>query len=41
MKRWLDERSSNADELSAETIEGFATWVEERSELVAQMVVNY
>ena len=32
MKRWLDERSSDADELSAETIEGFATWIEERGE---------
>jgi tetratricopeptide (TPR) repeat protein len=40
MKRWLDERSSDADELSAETIEGFATWIEERSEPVAQVVVN-
>jgi tetratricopeptide (TPR) repeat protein len=33
MKRWLDERSSDADELSAETIEGFKTWIEERSKL--------
>ncbi len=41
MKRWLDERSSDANELSAETIEGFATWIEEHSELVAQVVVNY
>ena len=35
MKRWLDERSIDADELSAETIEGFATWIEERSKLAA------
>ncbi len=37
MKRWLDERREDAGEVSAETIESFATWVEERSELVAQV----
>ncbi len=37
MKRWLDERRSDAGELSEEAIESFATWVEERSELVAQV----
>ena len=37
MKRWLDERRSDAGGLSEEAIEDFATWVEERSELVAQV----
>ena len=37
MKRWLEERSKDAGELSPDVIESFATWVEERSELVAQV----
>ena len=37
MKRWLEERREDAGGVPAETIEGFATWVEERSELVAQV----
>ena len=37
MKRWLDERRSDAGELSQETIDSFAAWVEERSDLVAQV----
>lgn len=37
MKRWLEQRSNDAGELSQEVIEDFATWVEERSEMVAQV----
>ena len=37
MKRWLEERRSDAAGLSQEAIDSFATWVEERSELVAQV----
>ena len=37
MKRWLQERSDDAGELSPEVIQEFATWVEERSEMVAQV----
>ena len=39
MKSWLNERREDAGGVSTETIEGFATWVEERSELVAQLGV--
>ena len=37
MKRWIAERRSDAGELSQETIDSFAAWVEERSDLVAQV----
>ena len=37
MKRWIDERRSDAAGVSQETIDSFATWVEERSEMVAQV----
>ena len=37
MKRWLDERHSEAGGLSDELIDSFATWVEERGEMVAQV----
>ena len=37
MKRWLEDRRGAAGELDEEAIEGFATWVEERSEMVAQV----
>ena len=37
MKRWLEDRRSDAGELDEQAIEGFATWVEERSEMVAQV----
>ena len=37
MKRWLEQRRSDAGGLSQETIDGFAAWVEERSDLVAQV----
>jgi tetratricopeptide (TPR) repeat protein len=35
MKRWLEVRRGDAGGLSEEAIEEFATWVEERSDLVA------
>ncbi len=37
MKRWVEQRRSDAGALSEETIESFATWVEERSDLAAQV----
>lgn len=37
MKRWLEERRGDARGLSEETLESFAAWVEERSDLVAQV----
>ena len=37
MKRWLEAPPSNAGGPSEEAVEGFATWVEERSDLVAQV----
>jgi tetratricopeptide (TPR) repeat protein len=37
MKRWLEERRSEPGGFSQETIESFAAWVEERSDLVAQV----
>ncbi|MFQ5349487.1 MAG: tetratricopeptide repeat protein [Thermoanaerobaculia bacterium] len=37
MRSWLEERRQDAGALSEEEIEGFATWVEERSDLVAQV----
>ncbi len=37
MKRWLEERRQDAGDLSPETLDSFATWVEERSDLVAQV----
>ena len=37
MKRWLEERRNDAGEVAPEVIDSFATWVEERSELVAQV----
>ena len=37
MKRWLEQRRQDAGELSQETIDSFAAWVEERSDLVAQV----
>ena len=37
MKRWLDEKRADAGGLSEEAIESFATWVEERSDMVAQV----
>ena len=36
MKRWVQERRAAPGELSQEAVEEFATWVEERSDLVAQ-----
>jgi hypothetical protein len=37
MKRWVEQRRGDAGGLSEETIESFATWVEERSDLAAQV----
>ncbi len=37
MKRWLEKRRADAGGLSQETIDEFAAWVEERSDLVAQV----
>ena len=37
MKRWLEARRSDAGALSEADVESFSTWVEERSELVAQV----
>ncbi len=37
MKRWLEARRSDAGGLSEADIESFSTWVEERSDLVAQV----
>ena len=37
MKRWLEERREDAGGLSDEAIDSFATWVEERSDMVAQV----
>ncbi len=37
MKRWLEERRADAGGLSRETIDSFSAWVEERSDMVAQV----
>ena len=37
MKRFVEERRAEPGELSEEAVEEFATWVEERSDLVAQV----
>ena len=37
MKRWIEERRAAPGELSEEAVEEFATWVEERSDMVAQV----
>ena len=37
MKRWVEQRRGDAGGLSEEAIESFATWVEERSDMVAQV----
>ena len=39
MKRWIDDRRGDAAGVSQEAIDSFATWVEERSEMVAQVGV--
>ena len=37
MRRWLERRRADAGGVPEETIEGFAAWIEEREELVAQV----
>ena len=37
MKRWLEQRRQDAGGLSQEILDDFAAWVEERSDLVAQV----
>ena len=39
MKRWIEQRRSDAGDLPQETIDSFAAWVEERSSMVAQVGV--